>query len=227
VEDNYANKSVTVVNSIFNNNGYYALDPLQGNPGIKVSYGAKLELYNSVVYDNYDQGIKIRWATDDGAYLGDYIYPVSIIKNTIIANTINGPGLEDTYRCTADTRNLQENPHCTAVSNLTTESNNLYFNNSGGDAKGYNLSGIYGDFVLTNASTGNPVFVDATTNNFHLGLASGAIDNGADLSSLTIPSLLSDLDNISRPQNFIWDIGAYEYNFDNIIPKAPAVLSVM
>lgn len=220
VEDNYAEKTVTVINSIFNNNGYYAPEPAQGNPGVKVSYGAKLEMYNSVVFGNYDQGIKIRWAADDGAYLADEIYPTSIIKNTIISDTINGPGLEDTYRCMSDTRNLQESPHCASTAHLTTESNNLYFNNFGGNAKGYNLSGVYGDFILTNSVTTNPLFVDAVIGDFQLASGSGAIAAGLDLGVLSNPYLAYDLNGILRPQGFAWDIGAYKYEEENTDPPA-------
>jgi|GEM_PF-6556333 len=228
VEDNYANKTVTVVNSIFNNNGYYAPDPLQGNPGIKVSDGAGLNLYNSVIYGNYDQGVRIRAYADDGSYLAGFPFLSNVVKNNIIAGTIDGPGLIDEWNCTTDTANLQENPHCATIAHLTTESNNLYFNNSGGDAKGYNLSGVFGNLSLQNAIFTDPLFVNVANNNFHIGINSGARDAGVDLSALNVEPLSSDLDDSVRPQGVSWDIGAYELAPNDFIsPNPPSGLGVI
>lgn len=210
-QDAWAEKSALVINSLFYNNGYYAPDPLDGNPGIKVSDGAKLELYNSVVYGNYDQGVKIRWAKDDGSYLADKIYPISIIKNSIIAGTIDGPGLTDTYNCKQDTRNLQENPACTSVTHLVTGSNNIYFNNNGGNVSGYNNLGVMTAMLLTNDNYSDANFVNAASGDFTLGAGSPAIDAGLNLSSLGIVSLMSDFQATARPQSAAWDIGAYKF----------------
>ncbi len=210
-EDNWANKTVTVANSLFYNNGYYAPDPDQGNPGIKVSDGGGLNLYHSVVYGNYDEGIRVRAYADDGSYLARKPFLPVVIKNTVIAGTVNGPGLVDTWNCTQDIANLQENPHCASVAHLTSGSNNLFFNNSGGHTTAYSLTGTPSTLSFTNNITADPIFVAAAAGDFHLAAASAARDVGISLSSLGLSSLLADLDGLSRPQGAGWDIGAFEY----------------
>jgi hypothetical protein len=63
-------------------------------------------------------------------------------------------------------------------------------------------SGTAGD-VITNNLVGDPVFVDLTNSNFHIGAGSAAIDKGIDV------GLTNDYDGktVNNPP----DIGAYEY----------------
>ncbi|EKD26344.1 MAG: hypothetical protein ACD_79C01243G0001, partial [uncultured bacterium] len=226
VNDNWADKTVTVINALVYNNGYYAPDSLQGNPGIKISDGAGFNIYNSVVYGNYDQGIKMRWANDDGSYLAGHPFLPTVIKNTIIAGTIDGPGLIDEYRRAYDTKNLQEPPTQTTVLHLTSGSNNLFYNNAGGNAVGYNLSNTLIPMLLDSPVTSDPKFVSALTGDFQVLSGSPAINTGANLSALGIESLLTDLAGISRPQGSGWDIGAYEYSSTTPSLSAPSIVSV-
>lgn len=52
----------------------------------------------------------------------------------------------------------------------------------------------------------DPLFVDAAAYDFHLTAESPARDTGMDM-----PGVTQDLDGIARPQDGLWDIGAYEY----------------
>ncbi len=58
----------------------------------------------------------------------------------------------------------------------------------------------------SNPIVGNPKFVNAAAQDFHLQPPSAAIDSG-----LTISNVTKDHDYISRPQGCCYDIGAYEY----------------
>ncbi len=60
----------------------------------------------------------------------------------------------------------------------------------------------------------NPVFVNASTHDFHLTSTSPAIDKG-----VTISGLATDLDGVTRPQGSTFDIGAYEYNKGTTVQK--------
>jgi len=52
------------------------------------------------------------------------------------------------------------------------------------------------------------IFVNHSTGNFHLLQNAQAVDGGT---SLVLPIVFEDLDNISRPQGSGFDIGCYEY----------------
>jgi hypothetical protein len=52
----------------------------------------------------------------------------------------------------------------------------------------------------------DPLFVDAAAYDFHLTAGSPARDAG-----MNMPEVTEDLDGKPRPQNGVWDIGAYEY----------------
>ncbi len=61
--------------------------------------------------------------------------------------------------------------------------------------------------LFTSNVNSDPLYVDpVTARNFHLQSASPAINAG-----LTISTLLTDLDGVSRPQGPAYDIGAYEF----------------
>jgi hypothetical protein len=155
-EDNYSEKTVSVINSLVYNNGYYAPNPNEGNPGIKVSAGAGLNVYNSVIDNNYDEGIKINYDATK------HQLPINVY-NSIISNTIAGPGFFSGY--------------FGAVSDY-----NLYYNNSGGNVEGITLG--------NNSITGqNPLFnLDHSVKN-----ESPAIDSGLDLSSVFNHDINNDL----------------------------------
>jgi hypothetical protein len=82
--------------------------------------------------------------------------------------------------------------------------NQLLVNNSIGEQGFSNLSA--GN--LTNTSNSDPLFVDASNNDFTLQTGSPAIDAGD--SSLVSSNVLTDLSGNTRIQNIIVDMGCYE-----------------
>ena len=129
--DNYAEKTVTIINSVSRN---------AGEAGIKISEGARLRLYNSVVYGSGEEAVAFR--VPDG-----HSQPVltSEIVNSIIMN--NG-----TYG--VDLRS----------GNDVTEHNNIYFNNGRNHTNNFSMDDSSmitnplffgpgaGDFRILNAS---------------------------------------------------------------------------
>jgi parallel beta-helix repeat protein len=70
------------------------------------------------------------------------------------------------------------------------------------------------------ALTGNPLFVNPTTQDYRLQSSSSAIDAGA-----TIAAVTTDRDGVARPQQGYYDIGAHEY-VDGSAPKPPMNLRI-
>jgi hypothetical protein len=80
--------------------------------------------------------------------------------------------------------------------------------------------------LLNNLIDTDPRFVDASAFNFRLLPTSPAINAG-----VTIGSITADADGVVRPQAGVFDIGAYEYDFDAAgskqAPKAPRNLRIV
>ena len=183
--DNYAEKTVTMINCVIAKSGYYAPDPSDGNPGIKVSEGAGLNLYNSVVYGGYDQGVQGRFSTGDAVYQNGWDYLPIKVYNTIIAHTLNGPGIND-------------------MNNLVTADYNLYYDNYQ-DVDGFTMG--------SNSIAGqNPLFTDSTNYDYSIQSGSFAVNEGTDLTSDSLYNVYgqTDFDGVSRPSGTAVDIGAYE-----------------
>jgi len=70
--------------------------------------------------------------------------------------------------------------------------------------------------TLTNPSFGDPLFVNAPNNDFHLHYTSPAIDTGTGSVSSFVTG---DFDGISRPQNGKYDVGAFEYPLGDALPQ--------
>ncbi|MCK9641514.1 MAG: hypothetical protein M0R39_16540 [Prolixibacteraceae bacterium] len=77
---------------------------------------------------------------------------------------------------------------------ITSESNNLFYNNTSNGSTG------------TNVVLGNPLYVNANTGQYKLQSSSPAKDAGAAISAVT-----TDMAGTKRPQGTAYDIGAYEY----------------
>jgi len=102
-------------------------------------------------------------------------------------------------------------PNSVPASNLN---NNLFYNPNGYpylySYKGYNrtLAQLQSSGAELNSIQGqNPQFVNFGGGNYHLLSTSPARNAGVSLSSF----FTIDKDGVSRPQESVWDIGAYEY----------------
>jgi len=179
------------------------------------------------IHDNYFHG-----GNNDFIYTGDStaIYNIYIYNNTFSGNT-SGHAVIYIY---FDTTNIyiynntfyNTIPGDDIISNdsglTTTTKNNIFYANnsqvifhrsSGSIVSDHDL--FYGEPVpsgtgitVTNPVTGDPQMVDPVNLNFHLQAASAARNAGtSDVSSI----VTKDHDGNSRPQESIYDIGAYEY----------------
>ena len=96
------------------------------------------------------------------------------------------------------------------ANNPLTEDYNLYYSNTGGNAGGFTPGA---NSILNQ----DPLFVNAGTFDFHLQNGSPVINKGttpADAPTiLTLYGINSavDMDSILRPQQTVYDLGAYEY----------------
>ena len=76
--------------------------------------------------------------------------------------------------------------------------------------------------VISNNLTSDPMFVNASANDFRLQSTSPAIDAGVTLSAVP-----TDFNGIARPQGSRYDIGAYEYQVSIVLaPKDFKAISV-
>jgi hypothetical protein len=117
----------------------------------------------------------------------------------------------------------------------TTIDNNLFYLPSGLTKIHWNTTSVnLATFKSTvkkclNCLEGNPLFVDPANNKFPLTSTSPAIDKGivssvyATFQSRYGIDLAKDISLTPRPQNGVWDIGAYEFT-DTLTPPAPTTL---
>lgn len=97
---------------------------------------------------------------------------------------------------------------------------NLYYNTVGNtfaiSGTNYTLSAFQSAFVLDeqNSISANPDFSNPGANIYGLLEGSPAIDVGTNLTGIVD----DDLAGLSRPQNLIWDIGAYEFDSESDPP---------
>ncbi len=187
-QDSWADKTVTVINSIFAENGY-STDAT--SPGVRVSNGAGLNMYHSVVSGGYKEGIFARFTMSDVPYQEGVPYQAVKVYNTIIANTDDGAGMRASVH---------------PVQGVFLEADyNLYFNNPQ-DVQDFTMG--------SNSLTGlDPLFVNVATQDFHIQDGGGAVNVGTDL--LGTDTLYDqygqlDYDGVSRPEAGGIDIGAFE-----------------
>ena len=180
VADNYAPKNYTIINSMF-----YGAE----QAGIKVSAGAEMHLYNSVIYGNGEEGIAFRAFNISGWPLQVY----STIKNSIIAkNGYEGIGIDQ----------YLGNGYANSTNNVSADYNIFYNNSAANNGLSSNTHNI----------SANPLFFAPVVSEFHLRTGSPAIDNGTSLAGVVD----YDFDGLSRPQDgdnngsSEWDIGVHE-----------------
>jgi len=165
-----------------------------------------VKLYNNLSYDNYHSGISVGGWGEPGA--AHPMATILIVNNTLVGNGTSGWGGGV----------FLENSEATGV----VIRNNVCSNNQSfqiADEIGltdlvvsHNLLDTFqdypGELYGTAYQLGDPLFVAASSKDFHLTAGSPAVDNGT---SLDAPS--TDLDGCHRPLGAAVDIGAFEFGY--------------
>jgi len=179
------------------------------------------DIYDNLIYDNGKagqvEGGPIFFTTGDHAagvwnILNNTIYSVNV-GATSQYGVINSGSATGTPTITVK-NNIIYTVNEIAIDdrkNWFTHSNNLAFRTSGAAANvAYNGTTNYTRTTYTTYEptgiSADPLFVNAFAD-FHLLVASPAIDAGATLSEVT-----TDYDGTARPQGSAYDIGAYEFS---------------
>lgn len=172
-----------------------------------------ISITNNLIYDNYN-GISI---TPNGDVASPPMRNLSVVNNTIHKNGGKSPSNQWGGGIVVDNPNIntlviRNNIFSqnytfqilidTQVSALSVDHNLVYgFRYYDNEVKG--ISSVSGD----------PLFINKTSGDFHLQASSPAIDKGH---SLMAPS--DDYDSVKRPQGMYYDIGAYEYSLQGSLP---------
>jgi hypothetical protein len=151
------------------------------------------------VYNNVVYGIPTEGASSAGIITLYNQRDTAIYNNTVYGNA--GKGIEIA--------------HVSATG--TSVKNNISYNNAGGDFSDLGT----GTVQQTNLFGTDPQFVNPASHDFKLQAASPARNTGTTLSSVA-----TDIDGVTRPQESIYDIGAYEYKTTGTEPVPPPELSV-
>jgi hypothetical protein len=190
-------------NTIYNNatGGNYGA-------GIILSSGTGHLAYNNIIYNNAI-GIQIDYGAigakvyNNTLYKNDRNYSTSSIPANIDLEPSANPGNGVVGSGNEVTNNIISDHRHYGIYNAMTGTqikNNLLYNNTDGAIR------LGSATSAGNTTNSNPVFVNTLGYDFHLQPSSPAIDQG-----LTITSLLTDYENVTRPQGTGYDIGAYEY----------------
>ncbi|HJT74459.1 MAG TPA: PKD domain-containing protein, partial [Chitinophaga sp.] len=187
--------------------------------GMLMGGGSRVRLYNNVIDQGYLPGIAI------------FGSGISYVYNNTVSNVEHGEGINVADKLILEpvtayifnnTVYNTGNTGLTIYAYLTTLGHKVYNNiviekSPGGSYPytGYYIRGAknikfdFGDNYYSNTADAGKVVKNVATGDFHLIKGSAAIDKGYDVASWGIST---DLDNLSRPVNGKFDMGAYEYN---------------
>jgi hypothetical protein len=185
--DNYAPKTMTIINSLIYN---------AGECGIKITNGPQLRLFSSVIYGNGEEGVAFRGVSiSEGP---------EVVESEIVNNIIAGNSKNETWAKGIDVK--QSGPNINKVS----ANYNLYHDNvnpnSGLDSDSNAVSGKNPGFL--DAASANFHLSDSSP-----AINAGITDEiYQSLISLFGVDLSMDHDDAMRPFDDIWDIGAFEYS---------------
>lgn len=152
--------------------------------------------FNNVVVDSVTEGITM--SANHGMLSGTQVL---IMNNTIVSPA--------TYGIVFDPTNASGS---LAYNNIIANPGNDYVDIGGGAS--LTESNNYESGTVAGVN-----FVDASNDDYRLSSSSGAIDYGTDVSSYGIAD---DILGVSRPQNSVYDAGAYEYEVSNTAPSVDA-----
>ncbi|MCD4702529.1 MAG: right-handed parallel beta-helix repeat-containing protein, partial [Candidatus Aegiribacteria sp.] len=159
-----------------------------------------VQFYNNLAYNNTGNGITVGAWGEPGVN-----HPIDGI--TIINNTFVGNG-EASWGCGVSVENAEAD-NIVVRNNIVSGNTTCQFN---AEAFG---TGFIADNNLIDGATdyygdeyveGDPMFTSPGSNNYHIGSASPAIDEG---SQVLAPA--TDMDGQPRPSGSGYDIGCYEY----------------
>jgi hypothetical protein len=219
----YAGMNDSIIeDSIINDNG-----KKPPSPG---GYGHGLQIYDSnqggwsanrnIIRRNIIVGNAASGIAHDGA--GSFIY-----GNVVAKNLAAGIGVG--YNCPANTKifnntvvqngsdGMQIGISATCASTNRIENNIVMENNAGSTNSSYQIV-YYNNFgnsgnTATNLTSGNLYTYTVSSSDYHLKSGSLAIDKG-----VLYTEVKSDIDGVSRPQNGVLDIGAYEFLSGTQVP---------
>ncbi|ACU61176.1 PKD domain-containing protein [Chitinophaga pinensis] len=197
--------------------------------GMLMGGGSRVKLYNNVVDNGYLPGI---------ALFGSGI---SYVYNNVISNVENGEGINVSDKLILEPvtgyiyNNTIYNTGNTGIkiyAYLTTIGHKVYNNLVIEKAAGgsYPTDGLYirgaqnikfdyGNNMFSTTANAGKVVTNVNGADFHLTTASTAVDAGKSVADL---GLITDMDDLKRPVNSGYDVGAYEYQ----LPKAPSTGNV-
>ena len=205
--------NINIYNNVIHDNisgSSAGLDGIRiGNEGGGLSTG--INIYNNVIYNMSTSGINLSNYHSSGGV--PPFTNVHIMNNTIYNVGIGATGGGIEVDSGTDSGIYVGNNILDATGNYgigmtptgQTVTNNLFYNIS--------ASG-------TNSVTGNPLFVSTSTPDFHIQAGSPAIDAG-----IATNAPATDITGTTRPQNSLFDIGAYEYVNPVIPPPTPGVVA--
>jgi len=162
-------------------------------------------IYNNGLSHTTAYGVVLDWGADNLVYnnlifgnnSGVFVYAYSsnaqVYNNTIVGNKYDGVTLQ-------------------YYSSAPIIRNNIVYGNGAGIV---DRAGLSGTPVIDHNVTANPLFVDRSSNDFRLTANSPARDTGT-----SVATVQRDFAGIGRPQNGVYDIGAFEYSTGAAGPQA-------
>lgn len=162
------------------------------------------EIYHNLFYGNYEDG-----ASSAQIMLGDWVSSApsnNVFKNNIVVSTRSGDravgmGLWDGISYDPWSNVFENNLYYSTVSQNPTDLFSIQVGSPQGE---YSFSQWQARGNDLNGKLGNPLFTNASTEDFHITSTSPAFDSGVDV------SIQADFENVSRPQGAGADIGPYE-----------------
>jgi hypothetical protein len=190
-------------------------------------------------YPSHPRDMQIAMLSETTEPVRDIVFRNNIFRNTGVGINIHGGGLSVAQPENIKVVNnvffnfrkqgvvLRDTINATVMNNIFYDvgsHNNAYVNEYGfetneGAAIGYNNAYMsdgnppYGTPFPNDLWQIDPKFVDPVNGDYHLQPDSQAMDSG-----ITISEVSDDLDGISRPQGSGYDIGAYEFQPEDITP---------
>jgi hypothetical protein len=176
------------------------------------------EIFNNLIYNNHATGIAMYQIDGGDASKNNKVYNNTVIQpsdgrwciisvngstgNTIYNNIlINHHSFRGSISVDAASMTGFTSDYNIVVNRLSDDNGNSNMTLAQWQSLGYDLHSMIAD-------PEEQIFVNHLNGNFHLLENAQAVDAGT---SLVLPTVFEDLDNISRPQGSEFDIGCYEY----------------